>query len=101
MQLKCIKKVWIAYGEGAGTEQTCWKRFVKFRAGDFSLDNAPRSGRPVEVDSGQMRHWEQSMLYHMGDSWHTQNIQINTVTGENENMSFILWGKNPPHELFG
>ena len=22
------------------------------------------------------RHWEQSMLYHVGDSWHTQNIQM-------------------------
>ena len=28
--------------------------FVKFRAGDFLLDDAPRSGRPVEVDSNQM-----------------------------------------------
>ena len=26
------------------------KWFVKFRVGDFSLDDAPRSGRPVEVD---------------------------------------------------
>ena len=24
--------------------------FLKFHAGDFSLDDAPRSGRPVEVD---------------------------------------------------
>ena len=22
------------------------------------------------------RHWEQSTLYHAGDGWHTQNIQI-------------------------
>ena len=27
---------------------------LKFRAGDFSLDNAPWSGRPVEVDSDQI-----------------------------------------------
>ena len=32
----------------------CQKWFVKFRAGDFSLDNAPRAGRPVEVDSDQI-----------------------------------------------
>ena len=25
-----------------------------FRAGDFSLDDAPRSGRPIEVDSDQI-----------------------------------------------
>ena len=30
------------------------KWFAKFRAGDFSLDDAPRSGRPVEVDSDQI-----------------------------------------------
>ena len=27
---------------------------MKFHAGDFSLDDAPRSGRPVEVDSDQI-----------------------------------------------
>ena len=31
----------------------CQKWFVKFRAGDFSLDDAPQSGRPVGVDSDQ------------------------------------------------
>ena len=30
------------------------KWFAKFCAGDFSLDDAPRSGRPVEVDSDQI-----------------------------------------------
>ena len=29
---------------------TCWKWLVKFRAGDFSLDDAPWSGRPVEIN---------------------------------------------------
>ena len=29
------------------------KWFVKFHAGDFLLDNAPWSGRPVEVNSNQ------------------------------------------------
>ena len=27
---------------------------MKFHAGDFSLDDAPQSGRPVEVDSNQI-----------------------------------------------
>ena len=27
---------------------------MKFHAGDFSLDDAPRSSRPVEVDSDQI-----------------------------------------------
>ena len=42
------------YGEGAVTDQTCQKRFVKFSAGDFSLEDALHSGRPVEVDSNQI-----------------------------------------------
>ena len=45
------KKICAVYGEGAVTDRTCQKWFVKFRAGDFSLDNAPQLGRPVEVDS--------------------------------------------------
>ena len=43
------------YGEGAMADQTCQKWFVKFRAGDFSPDDVPQSGRPVEVDSDQIK----------------------------------------------
>ena len=32
----------------------CHKWFVKFHAGDFSLDDAPQLGRPFEVDSDQI-----------------------------------------------
>ena len=39
-------------GEGAVTDRTCQKWFVKCCAEDFLLDDAPRSGRPAEVDSG-------------------------------------------------
>ena len=49
------KKVCAVYGESAVTDQTCQKWFAKFRAGDFSLDDAPWSGRPVEVDSDQIK----------------------------------------------
>ena len=40
--------------EGAVTNRMCQKWFVKFHAGDFSLDGAPWSGRPDEVDSDQI-----------------------------------------------
>ena len=50
MQLKCKKNICAVYGEGAVTDQ---KWFAKFSAGDFSLDDAPPSGRPVDVDSDQ------------------------------------------------
>ena len=48
------KKICAVYGEGAMNFQTCQKWFMKFHAGDFSLDDAPWSGRPVEVDSDQI-----------------------------------------------
>ena len=42
------------YGEGAVMDRTCQKWFAKFCAGDFLLDDAPWSGRPVEVDGDQI-----------------------------------------------
>ena len=51
---KNTTEICAVYGEGAVTDQTCQKWFAKFHAGDFSLDDAPQSGRPVEVDSDQI-----------------------------------------------
>ena len=39
------------YGEGAVTDRACQKLFAKFCAGDFSLDDALWSDRPVQVES--------------------------------------------------
>ena len=54
MQLKHKKKICAVYGEGAVTDWMCQEWFVKFCAWDFSLDDAPQSGRPAEVDSDQI-----------------------------------------------
>ena len=51
MQVKRKIKICTGYEEGAVTDWTCQKWFVKFWAGDFLLDDAPWSGRPGEVDS--------------------------------------------------
>ena len=48
------KKICAVYAEGAVTDQMCQKWFVKFHAGDFSLDDTPWLGRPVEVDNDQI-----------------------------------------------
>ena len=37
--------------EGAVTDQMCQKWFAKVCAGDFSLEDAPQLGKPVEIDS--------------------------------------------------
>ena len=62
------KKICAAYGEGAMTDGMCQKWFVKFHAGDFSLDNAPGSGSPAEVDSDQIeRLIEKNQHYTTGE----------------------------------
>ena len=48
------KKICEVYREGAVTDRRCQKWFARSRAGDFSLDDAPWSGRPVEVDRDQI-----------------------------------------------
>ena len=48
------KKICAVYGECAVIDCTCQRWFAKFPAGDFSLDDVPWLGRPVEVDSDQI-----------------------------------------------
>ena len=69
MQLKHTKNIYAVYGKGAVSDQTCLKWFVKSFAGDFSLDGAPRLGRPVEVDSDQIE-----TLTENNQHYTTQNI---------------------------
>ena len=59
------------YGEGAVTDGTCQKWFVKFSAGDFSLD-----WRLVEIDSNQIKILIRNKVTPQRDSQHTENIQI-------------------------
>ncbi|GFY23755.1 mariner Mos1 transposase [Trichonephila clavipes] len=44
------KKLTDVYGEGVLTVRQCQNWCVKFRSGDFDVEDAPRSGRPVEAD---------------------------------------------------
>ena len=85
MQLKHThthtQKIYAVDGEGAVTDQMCQNWFVRFHAGDFLLDDAPLSGRPIEANSNQIEIFR-TMLYHVGDNWHTQNIQIDKIIGE-------------------
>ena len=66
---KTHQKDCAVYGEGAVTDQTCEKWFAKFHAGDSSPDDAPQSGRPVEVDSDQIK-----MLIENNQHYTTQEI---------------------------
>ena len=80
-----------SYGEGAGTDQTC----QKFLARDFSLDNAPWSGRPVEVDSDQIEtlieNNQCSTIQEIANKLKISKTVMLLV--KMKSVSFILWKK--------
>ncbi|GFU28733.1 histone-lysine N-methyltransferase SETMAR [Trichonephila clavipes] len=43
------------YGEGVLTVRQCQNWFAKFRSGSFDVEDAPRSGRPVEADKDAIK----------------------------------------------
>ena len=54
MQLKCKeKKIRAVYGKGAMTDWMYQKCFAKLHAGEFSLEDAPRSSGPLDDDGDQ------------------------------------------------
>ncbi|EZA47571.1 Histone-lysine N-methyltransferase SETMAR, partial [Ooceraea biroi] len=43
------------YGEDALKLRQCQNWFTKFRSGDFNVKDAPRSGRPIEIDDDKIK----------------------------------------------
>ena len=70
----------------------CQKRFAKVCAGDFSLDHAPLLGRPVEVDSNQIKILtENNQHYTMQEIDNILNIfKSIKLLVKVKNVSFIL-----------
>ena len=70
-------------------------------AGDFSLDVAPQSRRPAEVDSDQMETLTENNQHYT--TWEIANIlkisKSKKLLVKMKNMSFILWKKL--NRLFG
>ena len=73
----------------------CQKWFEKFCAGDFSLDDAPQLGRPVEVDSDQVETLiENNQRYTMQEIADILKISKSIkLLVKIKNVSFILWKK--------
>jgi hypothetical protein len=44
------KKISDMYGEDVLTKHQCQNWFAKFQSGNFDVEDAPSSGRPVETD---------------------------------------------------
>ena len=78
-------------GEGAVTDWTCQKWFVKFRAGDFSLDYASGLGRPVDPDSDQIETLtENNECYNMREIANTFKISKSTkLLAKMKNVSYF------------
>ena len=74
---------------------------VSCRAGDFLLEEAPWSGRPVEVDSDQIESFIENNQHYT--TWEIANIlkisKSVKLLVKMKNMSSILWNK--PYRLFG
>ena len=68
---------------------------MKFRAGESPLDDAPRSGRPVEVDRDQTETLNESNQYYT--TWEIANIlkisKSIKLLVKMKNVSFILQKK--------
>ena len=71
------------------------EQFVKSRAGDFSLDDTPRSGRTVEVDSNARETLtESNRCYTTQGRADTLRMPKSTqLLVKIKNVSFILWKK--------
>ena len=89
------KKICAVYGEGAVTDQTCQKWFEKFCAGEFSLDNVPRSARPVKVDGDQIETLSENNQHYT--MWKIADIlkisKSIKLLVKMKNVSFILQKK--------
>ena len=70
------------------------KWFAKLHAGDFSLDGAPQSGRPAEVDSDQIETLtENNQHYTTRETANILKMSKSTVIGENEKHVFYFMKK--------
>lgn len=95
------KKICAVYGKNTVNERTCQKWFAKFRAGDLSLNDAPRSGRPVEVDSDQIKTLlENNQRYTMREIANILKISKTSVENYLHQLGYVsrfdVW---LPHEL--
>ena len=63
--MQARKKFYHVYGEKSLTERQCQNWFARLRSGDFDLKDAPRSGRPNEVDENKIKAMIESNRHSM------------------------------------
>ena len=93
-------------GEDAATDRTCQKCFVKFRVGDFLLDDVPWSSRSVEVTGNKDQIetlMENSRCYAMQDIADILKISTPSIENHLHQLGYVnLFDVWAPHTvLFG
>ena len=53
--MQAWKKLYDVHSEKSSTERQCQNWFARFRSEDFDLKDAPRSGRPTEVEDDKIK----------------------------------------------
>ena len=53
--MQARKKLYDVYGKKSLTERQCQNWFARFRSGYFYVKDAPRSGRPNEVEDDKIK----------------------------------------------
>ena len=53
--MQAQKKLYDVYSENSLIERQCQNCFAPFCSGDFDLKDAPRFGRPIEVDDDKIK----------------------------------------------
>lgn len=95
------RKICGVYGDDALTERAAQKWFAKFRSGDTSLEDGPRSGRPTEVDSNDIKALvEQDRTIKVREIAETLKIGYGTVQRHLQQLGYVsrldVW---VPHKL--
>lgn len=89
------------YGDNTLQERQCQRWFTKFRAGDFDLNDTPRSGRPIEVDDDKIKALiESNQRYTTREIAEILKIHHSTVHDHLKKLGYVnrldIW---VPHEL--
>ena len=83
----------------AHTVSMCLKWLVKFYAGDFSLDDAPYSSRPVEVDCDQIETLTENNQHYTRQAI-DDKLEISNLSDGNHCINLVnhfdVWACRPP-----
>ena len=88
---KTHKKNCAVYRESAITDPTCQKWFAEFHAGDFSLDDVPQLGRPIEIDNNQIEILiENNQCYTMQEITNILKISKSSVENYLHQLDYVI-----------